>query len=65
MDYIILDLILLFDRENIRTSFLITIIKTVRSLTLFILQNKTLKLSQFTLFLMVVKFVNMQGIKLL
>lgn len=42
-----------------------TIIKVVISLTLLILQNGTLKLSQFTLLLMVVKFVNVQGIKLL
>ena len=34
-------------------------------MTFLILHNKTLKLSQFTLLLMVVKFVNVQGIKLL
>jgi len=45
--------------------FLITTIKTVIYLTLLILHNKTLKLSQFTLLLMVEKFVNVQGIKLL
>jgi hypothetical protein len=43
----------------------VTIIKVIISLTLLILQNGTLKLSQFTLLLMVVKFVNVQGIKLL